>query len=240
MKKNPFAITFDDFVFYVIYTHERGYNLGTSKAVIQSRASSELDVETVPGHKFYQTEWRPITSEEGQEYGTALVKYCGMVTFKGVKDLIWNNNLSQTYDTSGSLTIEYGHLPATSFSTEWVTESYYNNYSYDDIVRRLKGKCSEMTYCLQSQSQTECYISAMVLTERINEVIFNVFHKSLEQLTEEEKSIVLENMNSVYDMEYRVMEWLRDYAIGNEDEEFNFSDFAVDFRERALPFEEVV
>jgi hypothetical protein len=232
MTNNPYSITLEDFVFYVIYTHDRGYGSNTSEAAMRKIAKSDLNVETVPGHRFRLTEWHSV-SDTWQD-GTAQVKFCGICTFDGVKELIDRAYLNQTCDTMGMLTIEYGFIPAVSFSTGCVE---YHNFkeTESELKARFGHRYNDYIYMRQNTMSTDCYIGCMILPERLDEIRENVYG-SYDDCDENRQYQYDETMRYVYGtLADTLMAYLEAYANEEDPEDINPLDFVVDFRQGVLP-----
>lgn len=172
MKNNPAIITIKDFVFYVIYTRTGGYGVHTLKQ-LQKHAKNDLIGKTIKCGKLKRTEWCCLSESEE---GLAHVKYTGIFTIDGIKEVIESSCALEADDTMGSIT-ELGWLPAISLSTE---SGYYFyperlKYSKEDLKRRFKSRYQEGIYQLQGLSEVNIYVSPLVLPNRMDEALYAAF-----------------------------------------------------------------
>ena len=139
MSKN--FLSANDVLFYVIYS----IDAPTSLHDVQRRMKDNFrGIKFPKGYKKRQTELcGPKNNfDYEEELGFYHVKNVAVVDLDGLNKLVYNTCLVYECETMGSLTVEFGHLPAKSFSVNDGSE-YFEN----------------------------AYISAIIPDERVNEVV---------------------------------------------------------------------
>lgn len=204
---NKSFLSANDVLFYIIYTCDAPSGLHD----VQRRAKFNFDGVKFPkGHKKRQTElygpknqWNDYPEEMGMYH----VKNTAIVDLEGLNKFLYNSALRYECETMGSMTIEYGILPAKSFS------------------------------CWDGDASENAYISAIVPSERVDEVIRLQTGKDFSELSEEMKKTVQERLYEVGDALDKIMEGVADASKNYDSYEIPedvSNALAVDFCQMAL------
>lgn len=224
---NPAVITFDDFMFYVIYTREHGYGVSNHRDLCANARTDFDGVETIG--RFKETEWCPVSESEN---GVAHIKRCGLCTAKGIAQLIDNVGCDNVDETGGALTVEFGLLPAISLSTDISLCAY--NADKDDLKRVFKSKYFDAIYEMYHTYYVNMYVSTMIHPLRIANMIYALCGvDAYDMLDDLQKRHIDHVMKRIYALQERLDDWLRYLADGYHYDEviINPSDFVVDARQ---------
>lgn len=227
---NPAVITFDDFVFYVIYQREHGYGVSDHRELNANARTDFEGVETIG--RFQETEWCPVSESEG---GTAHIKRCGICTANGIAKLIDNVGVDDVEETMGALTLEFGLMPAISLSTNISLCAYAPDK--DELKRIFKSKYFDGIYDMYHTYYVNMYVSTMILPERIGQMINAVYDvDDFDLLNAEQKEHIKAVMQQIWKLAERLDDWLRYLGDGYHYDEVKIdpADFVVDARQLEL------
>lgn len=209
MNKSFFSA--NDVLFYIIYTCDAP----TSLHSVQRKAKSNFTGVKFPkGYRKRQTELygpKNAYNDYPEEMGMYHVKNIAIVDLEGLNKFLYNSCLKYECETMGSMTMEYGIIPAKSFT--------YYDYNTDE--------------------SENAYISAIVPNERVDEVIRLQTGKDFSELSKEMKKNAQELLYKVGDTLDKIMDGVAD-ASKNYDpyeipEELSKS-LSVDFCQMAFAF----
>lgn len=227
---NPAVITFDDFMFYVIYTREHGYGVSNHRDLCANARTDFDGVETIG--RFKETEWCPVSESES---GVAHIKRTGLCTAKGIEKLIDNIGCDNVDETGGALTVEFGLLPAISLSTDTSICAY--NADKEDLKRIFKNKYFDGIYEMYHTYYVNMYVSVMIHPLRIAHMIYALYGVDAYDLLNDKQKRHIDNvMKHIYGLEDRLDDWLRYLADGYHYDEVKIDppDFVVDARQMEL------
>ena len=204
---NKSFLSANDVLFYIIYTCDAP----TSLHDVQRRAKLNFNGVKFPkGYRKRQTElYGPKNpyNDYPEELGMYHVKNTAIVDLEGLNEFLYNSGLRYECETMGSMTIEYGIIPAKSFGS----------YDYE--------------------SSENAYISAILPKERVDEVIRLQTGKDFSELSDEMKERAQELLYKVGDTLEKIMEGVaeasKDYEAYEIPEELSNA-LNVDFCQMAL------
>lgn len=235
-QNNKAVITLQDFVFYVIYAKYGGYGYHTKKHLRKEICRDLKGVPSVKGHRFYMSEWTPLSG--AMVDGMAEIKYCGVTTAVGVAQLVYNGCLYNAENTMGSLTVEFGHIPAVSLEDEYYTPPYMVRTSKDELKCNFKSNYYDGIYEMQQCHHSNAYVSPLVLDERIEEAVLAAYKKPYDELKYNEKKLADSKIRKINELADSLMDFLHELADDNGIPELDKSAFVVDFRQLEFDFQQ--
>ena len=202
-------ITANDVLFYIIYSCDAPTSLHDVQRIAKRNFHG---VKFPKGYKRSQTElYGPKNNFDfPEEMGMYHVKNVAIVDLAGLNKFLDNSCLRYECETLGSMTIEYGLLPAKSFSN-----------------------------CDGSEYFENAYISAIVSSERIDEAILAQTGHEFSDLPEDMKKSVQEYLYKIGDVLDRILEGVADSSSKYEPYEIPeeiSNALSVDFCQMALAF----
>lgn len=232
-QQNKAVITFDDFVFYVIYSRWGGYGCHTKKQLRKQVVQDLKDVPYVNGYRWGETDWVPISGMMAD--GFAEIKYDGVTTADGVAKMVENNYLNYAENTMGCLSLKFGHLPAVCLMDEITTPYYQILTPEDELKRNFKSKYYERINELQNIQHSEAYVGPMVFDERIEEACKAAYGKPYDELDGAEKKLADTKCERISELCDSLMDYLHDLAY-DHNATIDHSSFVVDFRQLEFDF----
>lgn len=137
---------------YIIASFEGGYGYHT-KNDLRGLKRQYLDGVCAKGLR--ESEYTPLHESEG----ASVLKVCGTISIEGLRKLVDNMGWVSTCKTMGSLTMEYGLLPAVSIEGEY---TQHCNACTDDMERwlkRHKDAYREGVDCLCGTTHCNLYVT---------------------------------------------------------------------------------
>lgn len=235
------ALTAQDIRFYVIYTLKKGYGYMTNKDMKESCSLKKPMI--VKGTKIVLTEDYKATESAS---GMREQKRCAQLTLKGLKDFLFDICFDGVCDTMGALTVEYGMLPAVSFSG-YSDSSYIPTAVVKSFEKRYREKdCDLPDYQLDMMerfigcSEENAYISPLIDDSTLDEIYRGVYEKDTEANREDFKKRLEHYLPSVYEKWMELLNSLgdRDADLYEFFETLDTSFMEIDFRQSFINFKE--
>lgn len=225
-QKNLAVITFDDFVFNVLFIRYGGYGHHTK---VQLRRDIVQGLKDVPcindDYRWGEAEWMPLSGLYSD--GFAELEYNGITTADGVARMVDDNFLYSREQTP--------YPTVVCLMDEFIAPCYRVVIPKEVLKQNLKDKYYNEVYELQGLTQSQAIISPLVLNERLEEACLAAYEKPYDKLDYELKRLA----DSKFERISILCENLADYICDLQYDDkptLDHSKFVVNFQQLEFDF----